>query len=333
MNKKVELPLVEPMGSTFHYQAQSTAVIADNPSIRNWILNEVIMLRCTTEFLSGLTTPQIGICQSSWKDNPYLELVPFDTRFTKGFIHPIIRELLDNGYYVSFRGVDDYYVEGKSWYQRRHFEHDGLICGYNREDKTYCVYAYDSDWKYQKFWTPQKAFEAGRMAMVEKGCYGEVSGIKPMDKQVEFDPAVAVHSIREFLNNNRRKYPKTTQGEVLGIAVQHFIAMYIDRLYEGAISYARMDWRILRLIWEHKKIMLERIEKIEQALHLNNRTSAAYKRIVSEADAIRMLYASHHMRRRDAVLPTISHRLREFSDSERRILRRFIKKAEEAMRS
>ena len=77
-------------------------------------------------------------------------------QFMKGYIHPLIRNLLDAGYYVCFVGVDDYYVKGKSWYKERHVNHDGAICGYNQEDKTYCLYSYDSNWVYRKFWTTQK---------------------------------------------------------------------------------------------------------------------------------------------------------------------------------
>ncbi len=73
------------------------------------------------------------------------------TEFAKGYINPIIRAMLDKGIYVAFSNVDDYYIEGKSWYKERHFSHDGLLCGYDRNDKTYCMYAYDSKWMYRKF--------------------------------------------------------------------------------------------------------------------------------------------------------------------------------------
>ena len=39
--KKIELPLVEPLYSTYHYQGPGTAVLVNNPSIRNWYLNQV----------------------------------------------------------------------------------------------------------------------------------------------------------------------------------------------------------------------------------------------------------------------------------------------------
>ncbi len=331
MQKRVELPIVEPLCSTYHHQGQCTAVMGSNPSIRNWYLNEVIMLRCDRRFLSGYTSPELRLNQSAWSNSPCLERVWYPMRHIKGHVHYVIRQLLDDGFYVCFSGIDDYYVEGKSWYKEKHFNHDGMICGYDDANKAYCLYAYDSNWIYQKFWTSQKSFEAGRRAMFKEGHCGTICGIKPKSQPFDFDPVIALRKIREYLDANMRQYPPSGEGEVLGIAVQRYVAMYVDKLYDGSIPYERMDRRVFRLLWEHKKLMLERLKKIEEALKLNSRTSTAYRRLVSEAGTMRMLYASHHMRRRDAVLPIIRDKLLALHKRERELLRRFVKKTEGAM--
>lgn len=330
MKKVKELPLVDPIYSTYHH-APGSAVIKDNPSIRNFYLNQVMNIRCTRRFLSGLTTPQINIIQVNTGENPYLDRKWRPMKYLDDSIHSFIRDMIDEGYYVCFTGVDDYYVKGKSWYKERHFNHDGCICGYNQEDKTYCIYAYDINWIYQKFWTPQAALEAGRKAMVERGVIGDLFCVKPKSDIVDFQPKLVLVNMKEYLDSSLKKYPKTGEGEVHGIAVHDYIAMYVDKLYDGSIPYERMDRRVFRLIWEHKKAMLERLEKMEITLGLNNRTSTAYKRIVAEADKMRMLYASHHMRRRDAVLPVIHTKLIDVKKRERELLKNFIKKAERKM--
>ena len=139
MNKIVELPIIEPVYSTYHNQGAASAIISSNPSIRNHFLNEIMILNCSRKFLSGFTTPEIGITSSSFLDNPYLDKKWFSSEYLNGHINAVIKYLLDSGHYVDFGGVDDYYIKGKSWYKERHFNHDGLICGYNREDKTYCM--------------------------------------------------------------------------------------------------------------------------------------------------------------------------------------------------
>lgn len=326
MNKRVELPLIEPLYKTYHYQGPGTAIINNNRSIRNWYFNQIMNLTCNRKFLSGFTTPEITIVDSSWSSNPYFDQRWISTEFTKGYINPIIRELLDKGFYVAFIGVDDYYVKNKSWYQERHFSHDGLICGYDQNDKTYCLYSYDSNWIYHKFWTPQKGFNAGRIAMRKKGAFSSICGLKVKGDVIEFSPKTACQKIKEYLDSDLDKYPFSGEGNVYGTVVHEYIAEYVSKLYKGHIPYERMDRRVFRLIWEQKKVMLERIEMIEQNLKMNNEISDKYKLLVSEADAIRMLYASHHMKRRDSVLPIIKSKLLFLMNSEKELLTLLLEK-------
>ena len=116
MKKTVELPLLEPLYSTYHGQGSATAILTESPSLINWYYNEILILSCNRKFLNGYTSPQINIKNSEWSANPYFYTQKYYNRFLKGYVHYVIRNLIDDGYYVYFRGVDDYYVEGKSWY-------------------------------------------------------------------------------------------------------------------------------------------------------------------------------------------------------------------------
>lgn len=322
--KKIELPLVEPLYSTYHYQGSGTAVLVNNPSIRNWYLNQIMVLTCTRKFLSGFTSPEIDIAGSSWSDNPYFYKKWNGMQFLGGYVNFVIRKLLDAGYYVCFSGIDDYYVEGKSWYHERHFGHDGCICGYDQENKTYCIYSYDQNWVYRKFWTTQKSFDAGRKAQFKKNRYGHICGIKPKDNQIAFSHETALIKIAEYLDSDLRKYPEAEEGTVAGIVVHDYIAKYVGKLYDGSIPYEKMDRRVFRMIWEHKKVMLERIKLIEDALSLDHSLSDAYKSVVREADNCRMLYAAHHMKQRNSVLPMIQKKLLSLKEKEKEILRNLL---------
>ena len=324
MNKIVELPLTEPLYRTYHRQGISGAILMDNPSIRNWYLNEVLILTCNRKFLSGFTTPELDVLDSGWKSNPYFEKKKYPMQHLDGYIHYVIKKLLDQGYYVCFTGLDDYYVQGKSWYKEKHFSHDGAICGYNRENKTYCFYAYDSNWLYQKFWTPQKCFDAGKKSIFKEGRYGFVCGIKTKNEEVAFSSGTALKKIAEYLDYSTNKFPEEENGLVYGIAVHDFIAKYVMMLFDGSIPYDKMDRRIFRLIWEHKKVMLERIQRIELELHNDSTVSSNYVSLVNEANTIRMLYASHHMKRRDSVLPIIHDKLLEIKNKETALLKQLL---------
>ena len=327
MKKKIELPLVEPLYSTYQYQGPGSAVLVNNPSIRNWYLNQVMILTCNRKFLNGFTTPEISVAEGTWNANPYFDKKWYVMQFLEGHVHFVIRKLLDAGYYVCFSGIDDYYVEGKSWYHERHFNHDGCICGYDQENKTCCIYSYDQNWIYQKFWTFQKSFDAGRKAQFKKKQYGSICGIKPKKDQVVFSHETALKKIAEYLDSNMEKYPETAEGTVSGIVVHDYIAKYVGKLYDGSIPYEKMDRRVFRMIWEHKKVMLERIKLIEYALSLDHSLSEAYKSVVREADNCRMLYAAHHMKQRNSVLPIIQKKLLSLKEKEKEILENLLEAA------
>jgi len=91
-------------------------------------------------------------------------------------------------------------------------------------------------------------------------------------------------------------------------------------LYNGSIPHNRMDWRTLRMIWEHKKVMLQRIKLIEQKMQLDNSISLSYDSIVSKANHARMLYASHFVKKRDELLPIIQNTLLEIKNKEEKLL-------------
>ena len=324
--KKVELPLYEPIYCAYNHLGSGSAVLNNNPSIRNWFLNEVFILSCTKKFLTGYTSPQINIRGGTHHSNPYLDKVRYDTRFLRGYVSYVIKELLDNGYYVCFSGVDDYYIEGKSWYKQRHFSHDGLICGYDDEKKTYGILAYDSNWIYKKFLIKQSSFEKGRKSMSRKGVRGFIYGIKPKEDAVEFDPKKMLETLEKYLYMDTGIEPNTKESLVCGITVQDYIAIYIEKVINNQIPYERTDKRVMRLIWEHKKLLLESLRKTESAFELDDDTSKAYSVLVADADRLRMLYASHFAKRRDSVLPIVLEGLIKLKEKEEELLFAFLEK-------
>lgn len=329
MKTKVELPIVEPVYGTYHFQGDGSAIIKDNPSIRNWYLNFVSILSCSRDFLNGYNSPDLSITHSSVEQNPYIESIVIPIRYLGGYVSYLIKNLLNNGYYVEFRGVDDYYVKGKSWYHKKHFNHDGLICGYDQDDKTYSIYSYDENWIYRVFKTPQICFDRGLKAMLKEGFESYICALKPKDDVVEINLENIYRRICEYLASNLKIYPPDTEGMVYGIAAQDYIAMYIDRINDGFIKHADVDRRVFRMIWEHKKIMLERIVAVENILKLTSDISERYEPLVREADNMRMLYASYCLRERQSLLSTIKDKLLKISKKEYEILTDFKEKMEE----
>lgn len=303
----------------------------ENPSLRNWYLNHAIHLSCTQRFLNGFTTPELNVVHSAWNDCPYFEQHWFSMKFLDGYVNPLIRNMLDNGYYVLFGGVDDYYIEGKSWYHERHVNHNGMICGYDQEKKTYALYAYDKSWVYRKFVTTQKSFDRARISSEKQGYPGNVFGVKPRKDVIEFDPILVIQNIREYLDVAKSADVLASSEKVFGNEVHKYLSQYVNKLHEGTIPYDRMDRRIFRLIWEHKKVMLERMEKLEEQLGMDSGVVQEYKEIVDLANTLRMLYASHHLKRRDSVLPFLRDQLLVIKDKEATLLQELLAQTEKVI--
>ena len=164
--------------------------------------------------------------------------------------------------------------------------------------------------------------------MLEQGIYGSVMGLKPKTDVVEIQPKLIAKKIKEYLDSTFEKYPIEGETRVYGTIVHDYISLYLDKLSDGSIEYEKMDWRIFRLIWEHKKVMYERIVEVEKILNIGNELSYEYEPLVTEANAMRMLYASHHMKRRDAILQVIRKKLMNIKNKETDILKRFIERIE-----
>ncbi|MGN1080862.1 MAG: hypothetical protein ACI4QV_02110 [Acutalibacteraceae bacterium] len=331
MTEFVELPIVKPLYSTYQYQGTGCAVIHDNPTVKNWYLNHSVNLRCEHRFISGYTSPEIKIVNSSWRDNPCLIKLPTSMRFLDGYIHRVIRSMLNEGYYVTFTGIDDYYLKGKSFYKERHYDHDGLIYGYDQRDKTYSMFSYNSNWIYAKFKTPQRSFDNGRKAMFKNGRYGMLYALKPKPDTVEISCEEIYKNLLEYLDSSTDKYPYDGEGAVFGIAVHDYIILYLEMLKNGKIPYEKMDWRIMRLIWEHKCVMLERIAAVENKLEIGAEISEKYAEIADAANTVRMLYASYRMKRRDSELSFIQKKLREIKTTEQLLLTALLQKMGDAM--
>lgn len=331
MRNKVELPLVEPVFRTYNHLANGSAVLFSNPTIRNWYLNDVCSLCCTKKFLEGYTSPQLTPLKGTHHSNPNIERVSYNTRFTKGYTNCIIKILLDNGYYVCFDNVDDFYIKGKSWYGEKHFPHDGMIYGYDDERGTYSILAYDSSWIHRPFEVSQKDFNKARNKMREIGIYSRISGIKPRDTVVEFDPKKILKNLEQYLTEPSGKRPGSGEDIVCGTAVHGYIAKYVDKLTNGDIPYDKMDRRVFCMLWEHKKLMAERLRKLEDALGMDAGCSLDYEEIVRDANNMRLLYASHHAKRRDAVLPVIKNTLLKICEEEKLILEELLSKAKEGV--
>ena len=322
--QKVVLPLGKTMYSTYHDEGSGGVILKNNPSGYNWYLNEVMNLSCIRGFVNTYSSPHVRVLDSSFWLNPNIENIMLKIDFNEPNIHTKIKSFLDNGYYVYFGCIDDFYMEGKSWFGERHFDHDGMIFGYDEQKQTYDVYAYNKSWIYTTFTIPQKCFADGLHSKYHYTEYATLNGIKSKAETVGLDIKKIKKGITEYLDSSWYKYPPNIDAPVYGIVVHDYISMYMYKLLSNAFPHEKIDRRVYRAIWEHKNVMLQRIEAIENALQLGDEISQQYKPIELEANHMRMLYASYVLKPKYSTMEYLRDHILIVKEKEQALLERLL---------
>lgn len=329
---KVILPYVEPMYSTYHWLSSAGIPAKQNTTSDNWYYNNTIEWRCTRKFLQGFTTPELSLsCGNIW-NMPFLDKIGVNTRFARRCALDIIKTMIDDGFYVAFSGVDDYYVKGKSWYKEEHFNHDGLIVGYDDESGTLSIAAYDQRWIFTVFETPQECFVEAMTVLCDKGTYGGLHAVKAKNEPQEINFKNIYNELKKYLSSTISDYPLDNPEAVWGIVVYDFLCMYLDKLADGSIPHERRDRRVFRLVWEHKKCMLGRIKAVEEFCGWDNELSSAYEEVVDLADKVRFIYSKFVLKYSSKHLEKMQLLLMDIKRSELDLLTKFLLKLEEVLK-
>ncbi len=290
---KVMLPYVEPMYSTYHFLSNAGIPAKQNETSDIWYYNSTVKWYCSREFLHGKTSPDLNLtCGNIWSVH-FLEKSGVRTNMVRMCTVEIVKTILDDGCYVEFGGIDDYYIKGKTMYGQRHYYHDGLIVGYDDEKETFSIAAYDQRWIFTVFETPQECFAQAVNESCEQGAVGYLHAIKAKKDPILLKPEFIYGDLKAYLNSTVDGYSTDGSDRVWGIEVYNYLEMYLDNIIDGSIPRDQVDQRIFRLIWEHKKCMLGRIKAIEEYYEWDDSLSQMYEEVVTKSNQARMLYCKY----------------------------------------
>ena len=329
MDKSVALPFVVPNFATIQSSGAAELAMIGHPTAYNQLLNQATSICCTKKFLKGFTSPQVSIPDLFVNKYEFIETYTVDFRYVYNYCLDIIKTMLEEGMYVYYRRVDDFYLPGKSWYGTRHMHHDGVICGYDDNDESISIAAHDINWVYNLIRVPQKCFLEALKSSMDSQTYGQMIAYKIKENTVvEINEKEMLKNLKEYINSDFERYPIDKHRYARGAVVHDYLAIYIDKLNDGSIPYEKMDWRALRPVWEHKKCMLDRIKAVEKKNGWSNELSKSYEPIVERSNRIRMMYAMYHKNHNNRLLNKIRDGLLELSKDDRILVEEFIKRLE-----
>ncbi len=333
MAKSVSLPFEVPTFATTQGSVAASLAMTGHPTAAIQILNQTSSIACTRRFVRGFTAPQTVIPNNAIHNYRFMERYGVNFRHVYPYCMNIIKNMLDEGFYIYYTAVDDFYLPEKSWYGTRHLHHDGIICGYDDNIGTLSIAAYDINWIFRVISVPQKSFLQALRSSLDEKLYGNLLAYKVKNNTViELNEKEMLKFLKEYMDSSFEKYPAEQEGEVRGIVVHDYLAMYIDKLGDGSIPYEKMDWRALRPVWEHKKCMLERIQAVENKNGWGNALSERYAPVVEKANRIRMMYAMYHKNHNDKLLDKIHDGLLSLAESDKELVGEFIDRLEELVK-
>jgi hypothetical protein len=310
---------------TYHNQACVGVVAMKSPGGMNWYLNNAIQVSLEKKFLSGYTTPLLKIEGCLVTDVSVIEYEVFNLKYFQGAIIDAIVRMIDCGKYVMFHSADDFYIKGKSWYGVRHLRHDGMVVGYDLEERTFTVLAYDSTWIFRSFSVPMYCFIEAYASSPGLMPSGRLTAMAPLKKEVPLDIDKSLLGVSEYLDSDMEKYPMVEDGLLVqGVVTLEYLAEYLERLRDGRIPYDRMDRRIIRLLLDHKSLMQKRLEIISKVLELSIDFGNQYREIVSIVEAMLFQYKKFELRPNMYILERMIDNMHLLYIKERAVLSAFL---------
>lgn len=315
-NKKKLLPMKLPIVTSYPYHADILSVVSNNDDYLPWFFNNYIQLNYPNEiFKDGARLDFYMSCL--WETCPYISYQLVSKDFVSFKWESIIQFIIDSvdlGFYIRLM-VDKFYISSYWISKKKHVPHDIFIFGYNTEDKTFNV---ADNFKYGKY-----SFEKVSYINIEKGYKGiqenrlldflnGIEMIRPKEDQgaygfehkYKFDIDLVKNSIKDYLaaeNNNSIKwhYIPSMQWkygkDCYGVDIYSKLIEYINSLVETI----GIDMRPFNVLWEHKKVMLLRIEYMIDNNFLNDSDSIlkAYSDIERQAFFLNNLWIKYSIKR------------------------------------
>lgn len=270
---KIELPTVMPPINTFPNLNAPLAIALTHEEAYEWFYNKFVVLHgmiSDTIFYHGNFIDGSrggGLC-------PFVNRNVFTHQYIdqnfESFIDFVIR-CINSGYYV-YVFLDRYYNEKSEDYQKRHYLHQLFICGYDTEKEV----VIGADFFHDKYSWEEVSFEGvikGYLNYTEvdpgPGVHHDIVTLTYRSFQWKFDLEMLCISIEDCLkgidSTNALGYA-FTQEELRSF---RYGIGYYDILSE-LIEQELWDRRAFHVLYEHKKMMLMRLEYLEKKYNYYN---------------------------------------------------------------
>lgn len=287
--KKLPICFPPPITSYLPYSVLSSIICA-NESSYNWIYNNFIQL-----YHNGFGKEDYyPNSDFAYQDKLYLSATELNEQNYKLNFKSFIDDMLfwiDNGNYIVIYLAESQ-IPGTRFYKKSDIIHSQFIFGYHKEKKNFYMMNFSA--KSEKLDILELKFDeiipalkyTIKINMARKNTQSITMRDFGKDfrlillkynfaQSVSYDPKINLPNIRQqlqdLINGNNSSihnlYFTSSQNATWGLATYDLVK---KRLYEELSEGVCLDYRIMFMLYEHKKIMKQRMDYLEKKFSIKN---------------------------------------------------------------
>ncbi|MBW5449231.1 hypothetical protein GE107_24710 [Cohnella sp. CFH 77786] len=325
------LPMKYPIVTSWQWQANSFAILANYPQTEPWIMSHFIQLELTMNegksFVDFYRTPTFEFCPWLFHQRLKRETV----RYFNEDICSFIMDCIDMNNYVYGVFVQSFILEIGEF-----FSHDMFIYGYDEHKRIFHVadFTFKGTGAYSfaevSFDQLEKAYhdidESRDWLFTWKGGLSLIS----FDgrSNYAFNMGHVVEQFQGFLTGSNafeksRELTYETPPCVFGLEVYGKLLEDLEKIRAGCME---ADYKPFHVIFDHKSLMLERIDYMDRHRYLQEASTIRdqYQSIANDALLARNLIVKYTLSNNGEIIDKVFEKIREIQKSEKEIIERIL---------
>ena len=237
-------------------------------------------------------------------------------------VNDLIMGLVEKNYYIITKS-DEYYIPGRRSYMNRHFDHENMVYGFDKTKKIFNIASY-TDKGY--FGGTEISFEDYITALNENE-YDDFT-LNIVSRYSEFKPKFNAERCKTllsyYLSGCDKEFDLNNVDYYHGIDAQKNLYYYLEYVKDNNMD---IDIRYFYYLWEHKKIMLDRINYMLDNGYVSGSRDeyAEYFDVVKKAEIIKGLNLKYNIIKRETTIKNMQELIHYIVGAEERILSKLIK--------
>jgi len=292
------------------------AVTSSENEYWDWYMNNYIHLVCNKSLITE-TEISFDFYLGPRRDmnyqiyNPYIQSQCLTREMIQACfnsIHDLFVRAIEQTCYVHL-SLDQYYVPDRVKYMQKHYCHENLIIGYDLNDRIYHLAGYNSE---RKFKRSTITFEELEQAYKNNYTNDPVyfHSVYHSPGIFRLDETKIIKSLNDYVNaldvsvyyaDHKNPDPK----RAFGVNVYEYLISQIHNY--------KKDFRPYYILWEHKKMMVLRIEYLYKKGLIECTCYAdlldMFQKIEEQANLLLMIHRKYIATKKDVILDSIIERL------------------------